>query len=117
MKCARVGGVEIPNNKRIEVSLQYIHGIGRTRARKILNDLNVENKLTKDFSEEELVTLRDEVSKYMIEGDLVKFFSPLIYIVIFVFFKAFSLLGFWFCGSSEAFQCSGYKETEGNSVL
>lgn len=71
MKCARVGGVEIPNNKRIEFSLQYVHGIGRTRARKILNDLNMENKLTKDFSEDELIILRDEVSKYMIEGDLV----------------------------------------------
>ncbi|PON76610.1 Ribosomal protein [Parasponia andersonii] len=73
VKCARVGGVEIPNNKRIEFSLQYIHGIGRTRARKILNDLSIENKLTKDFSEEELVTIRDEVSKYMIEGDLRRF--------------------------------------------
>lgn len=71
IKCARVGGVEIPNNKRVEYSLQYIHGIGRTSARQILNDLNFDNKLTKDFSEEELTTLREEVSKYMIEGDLV----------------------------------------------
>lgn len=66
-----MGGVEIPNNKRVEYSLQYIHGIGRTSARQILNDLNFDNKLTKDFSEEELTTLREEVSKYMIEGDLV----------------------------------------------
>ncbi|KAL5558338.1 hypothetical protein UlMin_034549 [Ulmus minor] len=73
VKCARVGGVEIPNNKRIEYSLQYIHGIGRTRARQILVDLNYENKITKDFSEEELVIIRDEVSKYMIEGDLRRF--------------------------------------------
>lgn len=71
VKCARVGGVEIPNNKRIEYSLQYIHGIGRTRARQILCDLSMTNKVTKELSEEELVTLRDEVSKYMIEGDLV----------------------------------------------
>lgn len=74
IKCARVGGVEIPNNKRVEYSLQYIHGIGRTSAKQILNDLNMENKITKDLSEEELTTLRDEVSKYKIEGDLV---SPL----------------------------------------
>ncbi|KAK4792892.1 hypothetical protein SAY86_023327 [Trapa natans] len=73
IKCARVGGVEIPNNKRIEFSLQYIHGIGRSRARKILCDLNMDNKITKDFSEEELITLRDEVSKYVIEGDLRRF--------------------------------------------
>ncbi|KAJ8762815.1 hypothetical protein K2173_022944 [Erythroxylum novogranatense] len=73
IQCARVGGVEIPNNKRVEFSLQYIHGVGRSRARKILGDLNMENKITKDLSEEELVTLRDEVSKYMIEGDLRRF--------------------------------------------
>ncbi|KAL6515587.1 ribosomal 40S subunit protein S13 [Orobanche hederae] len=73
IRCARVGGVEIPNSKRVEYSLQYIHGIGRTSARQILNDLNFENKLTKDFSEEELTILRKEVSKYMTEGDLRRF--------------------------------------------
>lgn len=74
IRCARVGGVEIPNNKRVQYSLQYIHGIGRTRALEILNDLQMENKITKDLSEDELITLRDQVSKYMIEGDLVCFF-------------------------------------------
>ncbi|KAK1553967.1 hypothetical protein Q3G72_005931 [Acer saccharum] len=73
IQCARVGGVEIPNNKRVEYSLQYIHGIGRTRARQILVDLNMNNKITKELSEEELIILRDEVSKYMIEGDLRRF--------------------------------------------
>ena len=63
--------MEIPNNKRVEYSLQYIHGIGRSTARKILGDLNIANKITKDLSEEELITVRDQVSKYMIEGDLV----------------------------------------------
>ncbi|KAF5450783.1 hypothetical protein F2P56_031107 [Juglans regia] len=73
IKCVRVGGVEIPNNKRVEYSLQYIHGIGRTRARQILCDLSMENKITKDLSEEELIIIRGEVSKYMIEGDLRRF--------------------------------------------
>ncbi|KAL6317127.1 hypothetical protein AAG906_029879 [Vitis piasezkii] len=73
IKCARVGGVEIPNSKRVEYSLQYIHGIGRSRSKQILCDLGMENKITKDLSEEELITLRDEVSKYMIEGDLRRF--------------------------------------------
>ncbi|CAI9778117.1 unnamed protein product [Fraxinus pennsylvanica] len=73
IKCVRVGGVEIPNNKRVEYSLQYIHGVGRTRAKQILCDLSMENKITKDLSEEELTTLREEVSKYMIEGDLRRF--------------------------------------------
>ncbi|QHO49743.1 30S ribosomal protein [Arachis hypogaea] len=74
IECARVGGVEIPNNKKIEFSLQYIHGIGRSRARKILCDISMDNKVTKDLSEEDLITLRDEVSKYVIEGDLVRVF-------------------------------------------
>ncbi|XP_041013463.1 30S ribosomal protein S13, chloroplastic-like [Juglans microcarpa x Juglans regia] len=73
IKCVRVGGVEIPNNKRVEYSLRYIHGIGRTRARQILCDLSMENKITKDLSEEELIIIRGEVSKYMIEGDLRRF--------------------------------------------
>ncbi|TKY74314.1 30S ribosomal protein S13 [Spatholobus suberectus] len=73
IKCARVGGVEIPTNRRIEYSLQYIHGIGRSRARQILCDINMDNKITKDLTEEELITLRDEVSKFMIEGDLRRF--------------------------------------------
>ncbi|CDP19788.1 unnamed protein product [Coffea canephora] len=70
IRCARVGGVEIPNSKRVEFSLQYIHGIGRTTAKQILVDLGMDNKFTKDLSEEELTSLREEVSKYMIEGDL-----------------------------------------------
>ncbi|XP_065848245.1 small ribosomal subunit protein uS13c [Euphorbia lathyris] len=73
IQCARVGGVEIPNNKRIEYSLQYIHGVGRSRSRQILSDLSMENKVTKELSEEELIILRDEVSKYMVEGDLRRF--------------------------------------------
>ena len=68
-----MGGVEIPNNKRVQYSLQYIHGIGRTRALEILNDLKMENKITKDLTEDELIVLRDQVSKYMIEGDLRRF--------------------------------------------
>ncbi|KAG6497364.1 30S ribosomal protein S13, chloroplastic-like [Zingiber officinale] len=73
IRCVRVGGVEIPNNKRVEFSLRYIHGIGRVRARQILCDLSLDNKITKDLSDEELISLRDEVSKYMIEGDLKRF--------------------------------------------
>ena len=63
--------MEVPNNKRVEFSLQYIHGIGRSRSRQILCDLGMDNKITKDLTDEELISLRDEVSKYMIEGDLV----------------------------------------------
>ena len=78
IECIRIGGVEIPNNKRVEYSLQYIHGIGRSRSRQILLDLNFDNKITKDLSEEEVITLRKEVGKYMIEGDLVMPLIPLL---------------------------------------
>ncbi|GAB2230866.1 hypothetical protein Droror1_Dr00015161 [Drosera rotundifolia] len=71
--CLRIGGVEIPNKKRVEVALQYIHGIGRTRSKQILNDLGFENKLTDNLSEDEIIALRDEVNKYTIEGDLRRF--------------------------------------------
>eukprot|EP00850_Spirogloea_muscicola_P000587 SM000002S05667 [mRNA] locus=s2:1397274:1403696:- [translate_table: standard] len=73
VRCARVAGVEIPNAKRIETSLQYIHGIGQTAARQILLDLAMDNKSTRELSEEELTRLREEVAKYMTEGDLRRF--------------------------------------------
>ncbi|CAL4918606.1 unnamed protein product [Urochloa decumbens] len=72
-KCVRIGGVEIPNHKRVEYSLQYIHGIGQSRSRQILSVLNFDNKITKDLSEEEVIALRKEVAKYMIGGDLKRF--------------------------------------------
>ncbi|XP_024532256.1 uncharacterized protein LOC112346804 isoform X2 [Selaginella moellendorffii] len=70
---ARVANVEIPNNKRIETSLQYIHGIGQTTARQVLLDAGILNKKTQELSEKELSKIRDEVGKYMIEGDLRRF--------------------------------------------
>ena len=70
---ARVAGVEIPNAKRVEASLQYIFGVGPTTAKAILTDTNIENKRTRDLSEAELTTLRDEVEKYTTEGDLRRF--------------------------------------------
>merc|ERR1719463_121329 len=70
---ARVGGVDIPNNKKIEFSLQYIYGIGRTTAKKILFESGVDNKRTLDLKDEELQKLRDEVAKFTTEGDLRRF--------------------------------------------
>ncbi|KAI4974410.1 hypothetical protein ZWY2020_047690 [Hordeum vulgare] len=71
----RIGGVVIPNDKRVEYALQSIHGIGRARARQILSELNLENKVTKDLSKEEIMTLREGIAKYMIEADLRRFKS------------------------------------------
>lgn len=73
ISAVRVGGVEIPNAKRVEYSLQYIFGIGPTTAKAIMSDTGIDNKRTRDLSEEELTTLRDEVDKYTTEGDLRRF--------------------------------------------
>lgn len=65
--------MDIPDKKRIEFSLQYIYGVARTTAKKILLNSGVENKRTFDLSEEELRKLRDEVDKFTTEGDLRRF--------------------------------------------
>ena len=68
---ARIKGVEIPNDKKIVISLTYIYGIGRTIAEKIIEAVKLDpNKRTKDLSNEELGLIREELGKYITEGDL-----------------------------------------------
>ncbi len=68
---ARIKGVDIPNEKRIEISLTYIHGIGRQLSKRILNAANVDlDKKAKDLTEAELAAIRKEIDKYQVEGDL-----------------------------------------------
>ena len=68
---ARVGGVNIPDNKRIVIALTYIFGIGDTKAKNILKAAGIdENIRTKDLAEADLNKIRDEVSKETVEGDL-----------------------------------------------
>ncbi len=68
---ARIKGIDIPNDKRIEIALTYIFGIGRSRSKTILKDAGVDlNKKTKDLSEAELASIRKEIDKYELEGDL-----------------------------------------------
>lgn len=68
---ARIAGVDIPNDKRVVVSLTYIYGIGRTVSSNILKTVNVsEDKRVKDLTEEELTAIRNEVDKIKVEGDL-----------------------------------------------
>jgi small subunit ribosomal protein S13 len=71
---ARIAGVEIPNNKRVEVGLTYIFGIGRAKARAILEVTKVDlNKKVKDLSTEEATRIRKHIeAKEMVEGDLKK---------------------------------------------
>ena len=68
---ARIAGVDTPNDKQLVYSLRYIYGIGLTTAKKICLDAKVEGtKRVKDCSEEELTSIRNEVAKYVVEGDL-----------------------------------------------
>ena len=68
---ARIKGVDIPNDKRIEISLTYIYGIGRQLSKTNLNDAKVDlNKKAKDLTDDELSRIRKEVDKYLTEGDL-----------------------------------------------
>ena len=68
---ARIKGVDIPNDKQIEISLTYIFGIGRQLSKEILKNAKVEpSKKAKDLDNDELARIRDEVSKHLTEGDL-----------------------------------------------
>ena len=71
---ARIAGIEIPNHKRVEVGLTYIYGIGRPKARIILESVKVDlNKKIKDLTAEELSRIRKHIeSDEMVEGDLKK---------------------------------------------
>ncbi|MFC1757038.1 30S ribosomal protein S13 [Patescibacteria group bacterium] len=67
----RISGVNIPENKRLEVALTYLYGIGRTSAKKILNEASISfDKRVKDLSTAESNKLRGLVEKYRIEADL-----------------------------------------------
>ncbi len=68
---ARIKGVEIPNDKKIVISLTYIYGVGRTTAQKVVEAVKVDpEKRTKDLTNEELGLIREELNKYTTEGDL-----------------------------------------------
>ena len=68
---ARIKGIDIPNEKRIEISLTYIYGIGRNLSRQILTAAKVDfDKKAKDLTEDELAKIRTELDKYLIEGEL-----------------------------------------------
>ena len=69
---ARIAGVDIPNNKRVEIALTYIYGIGRKSANDILAKTGINpDTRAKDLTEEEVAKLRDEIeNSYNVEGDL-----------------------------------------------
>ena len=69
---ARIAGIDLPKNKRIEIGLTYIFGIGRTSANKILEATGISpDTRVKDLTEADEAALREEISKhYSVEGDL-----------------------------------------------
>ncbi len=71
---ARIAGVELPRDKRIEIALTYIYGIGRSSARKILERTGIDfNKKTRDLNDSEITRLREIIEhEYKVEGDLRK---------------------------------------------
>jgi small subunit ribosomal protein S13 len=68
---ARVAGVNLPLNKRIEVGLTYVHGVGRSTANEVLKKVGVDpDTYVKDLTEDETVKLRDAIEDLEVEGDL-----------------------------------------------
>lgn len=68
---ARIAGVDLPRNKRIEIALTYIFGIGRSLSNKILKDtqINPDTRVS-NLTEQEIKKLREAVQNYKVEGDL-----------------------------------------------
>jgi small subunit ribosomal protein S13 len=69
---ARIAGVNIPTNKRVEIALTYIHGIGRTKARQIRETVGLPpEKRVSQLSDAEVIRIREVIDRdYMVEGDL-----------------------------------------------
>jgi len=69
---ARIAGVDLPKNKRMEIALTYIYGIGRSRSREILEEAGIDlDTKTDNMLDEQMTAIRDIIDKgYKIEGDL-----------------------------------------------
>jgi len=69
---ARIAGVNIPTNKRVVIALQYIHGIGATKAKEITAKVNIPpERRVNELSDSEVIQIREAIdSDYMVEGDL-----------------------------------------------
>lgn len=69
---ARIAGVDLPNEKRVEIGLTYIYGIGRVRSNKILKETGVNPDVrVKDLTEDDIAKIRSNIEKnYVVEGDL-----------------------------------------------
>jgi len=70
---ARISGVDLPKNKRVDIALTYIYGIGKHNSKDVLEKANVPLKLVKDLTPEEIKAIEDVIRRdYIVEGDLRK---------------------------------------------
>ena len=68
---ARVAGVNLPLNKRVEIGLTYVYGVGQSTAQEVLKKIGIDpDTYVKDLTEDEQVKLRNEVESLEVEGDL-----------------------------------------------
>ena len=68
---ARIAGVDLPRDKRVEVGLTYIFGVGRSRSLEIINNANIDKDTKiKDLTETEIAKIRELIDTYPVEGDL-----------------------------------------------
>jgi small subunit ribosomal protein S13 len=69
---ARIAGVNIPTNKRVVIALQYIHGIGQTKARQIVDKVGInEARRVSELTDQEVIQIRETIDRdYQVEGDL-----------------------------------------------
>jgi small subunit ribosomal protein S13 len=68
---ARLAGVDIPREKRVEIALTYIYGVGRTRSKETLSATGIDpNIRVKDLTDDQLLALREYIENYKVEGDL-----------------------------------------------
>nr|YP_009244813.1 ribosomal protein S13 [Pyropia pulchra]AMK97055.1 ribosomal protein S13 [Pyropia pulchra] len=74
---ARIAGVDLPRNKRVEIALTYIYGIGLSRSKEILTKTNIDADIKcQDLNDQQVVSIREILeSSYQIEGDLKRFES------------------------------------------
>jgi small subunit ribosomal protein S13 len=69
---ARIAGVNIPTQKRVEIGLRYIHGIGATKAKEIMEKVGISpERRVSDLTESEIIQIRETIDRdYLVEGDL-----------------------------------------------
>ena len=69
---ARIAGVNIPTQKRVEIGLRYIHGIGPAKAKEIMEKVGIESdRRVSDLTENEIIQIREAIDRdYLVEGDL-----------------------------------------------